>query len=327
MSFKSMFLSIDKVHKRSNKNKIVIFFDMVGCSLKYSAGYSDYEYFKFEELSNKQRKTYITRGINNVYIKKLNDPKYCHIFDNKVIFNKKFTKFLNRDFIDLEEKSCEEFIKFAKKHKTFIVKPLDADCGIGVEKIDIDNEKSLEETYNRLKENKQFLAEEYVKQIKEINDIYPNSVNTIRIVSARVNGKTTILFELIRIGNSGHVVDNFHHGGMYAIIKKGIISTNAVDKLGNEYEYHPVTKTKIKGFKIPMYDKVIKFVNDASEVVPEVGFVGWDISVTKDGPVMIEGNNLPAYDFYQSEIAIDDSKIGLKPKFDEAIFGVKNEKN
>ena len=113
----------------------------------------------------------------------------------------------------------------------------------------------------------------------------------------------------------------------YAIIKKGIISTNAVDKLGNEYEYHPVTKTKIKGFKIPMYDKVIKFVNDASEVVPEVGFVGWDISVTKDGPVMIEGNNLPAYDFYQSEIAIDDSKIGLKPKFDEAIFGVKNEKN
>lgn len=321
MNFKNMFLSIDKVHKRSGKSKIFIFFDMISCSIKYSAGYSDYAYFKFEELSNKQRSTYITRGINNVYIKTLNDPDYCHIFDNKVTFNKKFNKFLNRDYLDLNECSLEEFIKFAKKHKSFIVKPLDADCGIGVEKIDINNEKDLNKTYERLKNNKQFLAEEYVKQIKEINDIYPNSVNTIRIVSALVKGKTSILFELIRIGNSGNVVDNFHHGGMYAIIKDGIISTNAVDKEGNEYEYHPVTKTKIKGFKIPMYDKVIKFVEEASKVVPEVGMVGWDISITKDGPVMIEGNNLPAYDFYQSEIAIDNTKIGLKPKFDKAIFG------
>lgn len=326
MSFKNMFDCIEKVNKRSKKNKIIIFFDMIICSIKYSAGYSDYAYFKFEELNAKQRKTYITRGINNTYIKTLNNPDYCYIFDNKIVFNKRFNKFLKRDYLDLSKCSLEEFIDFSKKHKEYIVKPVDADCGVGVEKIEISKEKDLSKTFNRLKDNNQILAEEYVHQIKEINDIYPYSVNTIRIVSARVNNKTSILFELIRIGNSNNVVDNFHHGGMYAIIENGVIVTNAVDKDGNQYESHPMTKTKIKGFKIPKYDEVIKFIEEASKVVPEVGMVGWDVAITKDGPVMIEGNNLPAYDFYQSEISTNKNRTGLKPKFDAVIFGGKNVK-
>ena len=33
--------------------------------------------------------------------------------------------------------------------------------------------------------------------------------------------------------------------------------------------------------------------------VPEVRYVGWDIAITKDGPVIMEGNEYPSYGLVQ----------------------------
>jgi len=83
MNYKQMLDVIDKVHKRSGKSKIYLFFDMIICSLKYQAGYMDYYVFNFENLKSNIRKTFITRGINNNYIRTMNNREYYHLFDNK----------------------------------------------------------------------------------------------------------------------------------------------------------------------------------------------------------------------------------------------------
>lgn len=323
MDYKKMLETVNKVHERSGKNKIVIFFDMIICSIKYQAGYMDYYVFNFENLSSKIRKTFITRGVNNSYIKTMNNREYYHLFDNKVEFNKLFKKFLKRDYLDLEHSTYEEFIEFTSKHKLFMAKPTNMQCGKGIEKIEI-KKQNLKNLYNKLMKNKQYLLEEYVKQSDEMNKLFPNSVNTLRIVSAYKNNKTTILFRAIRIGNGKNVVDNFNHGGMYSVINdKGIITKPAIDKKGNIYEVHPVTKTKIVGFEIPYFKEAIKMVKEASKVVKEVGLVGFDIAITNDGPVMIEGNQLPGYDIYQSKIHLNDDGTGMKPLFDEVIYNKK----
>ena len=41
-SFKRMKHTIDEVHEKSGKNKVATFFDMIGCGIKYGAGYNDY---------------------------------------------------------------------------------------------------------------------------------------------------------------------------------------------------------------------------------------------------------------------------------------------
>ena len=69
MSFKNMFKQINVVHERSNKNRILIFFDMIICGFKYEAGYMDYMLFEMYNLNSKQRKTIMTRGKNNKLIK------------------------------------------------------------------------------------------------------------------------------------------------------------------------------------------------------------------------------------------------------------------
>lgn len=326
MDYKKMLEIVNKVHDRSGKNKIIIFFDMIICSIKYQAGYMDYYVFNFENLKSNIRKTFITRGINNSYIRTMNNREYYHLFDNKVEFNKLFKKYLNRDYLDLGNSTYEEFVEFTNKHKTFMAKPTNMQCGKGIEKIEI-KKQNLKKLYNKLLENKQYLLEEYVVQSNEMNKLFPNSVNTLRIVSAYKNTKTTILFRAIRIGNGKNVVDNFNHGGMYSVInEKGIITKPAIDKEGNIYEVHPVTKTNIVGFEIPYFKEAIKMVKDASKVVKEVGLVGFDIAITNDGPVMIEGNQLPGYDIYQSKIHLNEDGTGMKPFFDEVIYNKKVKK-
>ena len=53
LKFKRMFEMIDKVNKRTSKNKVYIFFDMIYCYFKYQAGYVDYYVFNFAKLPNK----------------------------------------------------------------------------------------------------------------------------------------------------------------------------------------------------------------------------------------------------------------------------------
>ena len=41
-------------------------------------------------------------------------------------------------------------------------------------------------------------------------------------------------------------------------------------------------------------------VFEAAQRVPQVGYVGWDVAMAEDGPLLIEGNTMPGYDMPQN---------------------------
>ena len=47
----------------------------------------------------------------------------------------------------------------------------------------------------------------------------------------------------------------------------------------------------------------------AALILPEVRYIGWDIAFTKEGPVMVEGNEYPGYGLIQ-HYKLHDSKTG-----------------
>lgn len=295
MNFNGLFNTVNLVHQKNNKSKIVIFFDIVYCGLKYQAGYVDYNLFEMYKMNGKERKTVVTRGINNNIIKKYNDKNYINIFEDKTLFNQKFDKFLNREWLYLND-NYDEFKKFLKNKKEIIVKPVDLSCGKGIEKIDVTNCNS-KEIYNKLVTNKQLLIEEVAIQNDKINAIYETSINTIRVVTLNHH----VVFAFIRIGANGNIVDNFNHGGLVCKvdIENGKIITDGMDKQGKIYLNHPNTNTKLKGTKLPLWNEVIKLCEEASYIVPEVGYVGWDVCIGNDKPFLIEGNDFPGHDIYQ----------------------------
>jgi glutathione synthase/RimK-type ligase-like ATP-grasp enzyme len=317
MDYGKMFGTVNEVHKKCKKGRISIFIDIIKCGMKYQAGYMDYKLFEMYDLNDKQRETVVTRGINNDIVKKYNNPEYTKYFSDKIAFNKKFNKYILRDWMEVDgtEENYNKFKEFCEKHNTILVKPLSECCGKGVEKFEV-NKKNMKKIYNNLVETKRYLVEEVAVQCDEIAKLHPSSINTMRIVT--LNNQIVAAF--LRIGNDNNVVDNFNHGGLVAPIniETGIIDYLAIDKKMNIYERHPLTNESILWFQIPKWPRIKRFVVQASKEIPEVGYVGWDVCLGTKDPFLIEGNEFPGHDLYQLPPHRSDG-IGMLPKLKKAM--------
>lgn len=311
MDYKNFFKTLNDIYKKTQKNKIILFFDMIYCGIKYQAGYMDYALFEIYNMNKHERKTVITRGINNEFMTKYNDPKYLHLFHNKVEFNKTFQNYINRDWLEINGKNKKAFSEFVKKHPQIIAKPTSAQCGKDIKKIDT-TEYKLKDLYDELIENGQTLIEEIAVQCEEINRLHPDSINTLRIVTLLGN----VVAAYLRIGNNHNEVDNFNHGGMVVPIdlESGKIIYPAIDKEGNLYEEHPLTKEPIVGLQIPKWEEVKKICEEAALEIPQIGYVGWDVCVGKEKCFFIEGNEFPGHDIYGLP-PHRKNNIGLLPVF------------
>ena len=315
LNIKNMFKIARKVAKKAHKLTLFIFIDMIYCGFKYGAGYYDYQEFEFYNLKKDERLTYLTRTKNNLIIKTYNNKEFFHKFDNKDEFNEIFKNFIKRDYLVIDDNSYKKFEKFIQEHNPIIVKPIDGSGGHDVEKYEIDEESNLNALFNTLLIRKQLLIEECLTQHDDINKLYADSVNTLRIYSF-FNGKdTAILNTVFKIGNGG-VTDNFSSGSMYTFVdENGVVICPAIDQDDNYFEVHPITKEKIIGFKIPMFKEAIDLVKKASKVVPEVKYIGWDVAITPNGPVIIEGNCYPGV--FQMKPSFSIKKEGLVPIYEK----------
>ena len=290
---------------------------MVCCGFKYQAGYYDYQEFEFYNLNNKQRKTYLTGGKNNEIVKRFNEKSKTHIFDNKDEFYKTFSSFLKRKWMLLDGNNIDGFTKFLKNNNKLIVKPVDGEGGKGVEKIEFISDDNCKELYKKLIDNNQTIVEQCIIQNKELDKLYSKSVNSLRMFTFYKNGKTYFLQAILKIGNGG-VVDNFSSGGMYTYLdENGYVYVEAIDRLDNIYNVHPISKCPIVGFKVPMFEEAVKMVKEAAKVVPEIGYVGWDVAIGEKEPIMIEGNCFPGVFQVKPSLSKDNEKVGLIPKYNQ----------
>lgn len=201
-------------------------------------------------------------------------------------------------------------------------KPLDGLGGIGVEKLDIEEfqDDAIFYQYLRDKHGSSGILEDWIVQHESISAIYDKSVNPIRIITVSQNGNCNVLYATITIGN-GREVANTSLGDMAARVDltSGEITSPAQTDTWQVYENHPITGHTIPGFKIPYWDDIIKLVDQASRVVPEIGYVGWDIAVTPEGPILIEGNNSPGWTSQQLSAQVPD-KIGNRALYESFLY-------
>lgn len=323
MDYKSLFQTVKTVHKICGKNSIILFFDIIFCGLKYGAGYKDYLLCEFYNLTSAQRATYLTRGINNAITRRLCHPDYYHIFTDKEVFCEKFAKFIKRDWLFMPHATEEEFVKFMENKDVVIIKPNSESCGVGVEKLKKSDYKDVHEMYQYIASLPDRMVEELIIQHDELNALNPYSVNTLRIVTVFADGAPHIVYAVIRIGNGKRPVDNINAGGMCAPIdiETGIITHVGYDKERISYEKHPITNQQIAGTKIPMWDKAVEMVLECGKVVPEIGYTGWDVGMTPNGPLIVEGNHLPGHDAVQLPPHVPD-KIGMLPQYKKYIKNI-----
>ena len=319
MDYRAMLKTANMLHKKCGRSRIWLLLDMVKCAAKYNAGYIDYKIAEMYRLNEAQRRTQITRGISNSIVSRMNDKKFWHFFDNKTEFNELFRDQVKRDWINLTTATKEQFAAFLEGRGDIICKPIDGSSGQGIVGRTPESYSDPDALYEELKALGIGIVEDKVIQHEAIAALCPTSVNTIRVATLLGDKKEGIVYAYIRIGN-GKVMDNVDCGGMAAPvdIKTGVIAGVGANKAGETYENHPMTGKRIPGTQIPYWEEAKKMCLDAMKVVPQVRFVAWDVAITPDGPVFIEGNSFPSHAIPQFAAHFPDG-IGILPRFEEFI--------
>lgn len=321
-SFKRMFMYINEIKKESGNNRAYTFADMIWCIARYGIGYLEYRVFGFCYLrGSKIRRSYINMADNLLMVNKLNNGEYTHYLSDKLDFNNRFKQYLGRAFINLNSATADDLKRFLHGRDVIFCKAVSSFGGQGIERVEVSSIEDINKLYESCKKRGQYIIEEAVVQHSMMSRLNPSSINTLRIVTICKDNKVHHMYTLIRIGKGNSCVDNISSGGMYAPVDDSgtIFKPAFCDKTGMLYEAHPDTGTKIIGFKIPFYDEALEMCRQAALSIPQMGYVGWDVAITENGPVFIEGNEMPGYDMCQNYYHISDNKSGLKPKFEEVL--------
>ncbi|MDR1569290.1 MAG: hypothetical protein LBS72_02235 [Oscillospiraceae bacterium] len=320
MDWRAMLRTARLLKPRANRATAWLLLDMARCAILYNAGYMDYKIAEFYRLNDAQRRTQITRGISNRIVSRMNAKEDWHFFDNKNEFNTLFAEYLRRDWIDLSDAQPGDLARWLENRGDVIAKPMDGSSGRGIEKFSRDAFADPASFESLLRSKGLTLLEDCVVQHHAMSSLCPTSVNTIRIATLLGDKKQGVVYAYLRIGN-GKVMDNVDCGGMAAPVnlETGKLSGVGADKSGNCFETHPLTGTRIPGFEIPFFHDAVRMCLNAAQVKPRVRFVAWDVAITENGPVFIEGNSFPSHAIPQFAAHFPDG-IGILPRFEEFMY-------
>ena len=254
----------------------------------WGTSFSEYFGYRFWERSIKEKKTYMTRRHMFNFFDKYNPPEYRDRIGDKSLAPLYYGDFLKRDQIG-SDAGYENFCIFCKKYKKIFIKKKIGWGGEEASVAVVDNPMAVKKAWENLTED--FVAEPLIENCKEIKELHPDSLNTIKVTVLMVKNMPEIEYALFRVGN-GTPVDNVHLGGMGCgvNIETGVVETPAYDKHYFPYTDHPITNKKIIGFRIPQWKAVKQFALDAAKVTPQLRYTSWDIAVTENGPILLEGN-------------------------------------
>lgn len=74
------------------------------------------------------------------------------------------------------------------------------------------------------------------------------------------------------------------------------------DENGMSYSVHPDTGYPLLGFQIPRFEEAVALAKELAFVCPKVRYVGWDLALTPNGWIMIEGNADGGFVLWQSSL-------------------------
>ena len=317
INYKRMDDLITYIAEENKVKKAKVYFDFFLNAATRGIGYVDYLKGNYINLSNEEKKNYLTKRNYVRLVKYLNKRGYQMIFHDKIVFNRIFKDYIGRDFIDIREVGYKGFKKFVTGKENVFAKKHNSFGGDGVKKVNIAGE-DLKVLFNQLYNNKQYLIEDTLIQNEYLDWINPKAVNNVRLVTLLKEGEVYVVFKTLRINAGSEEVISCHDIYM-TLDDEGNVLGNVVDDECNIYKKHPVTGFKFKGAKIPHMDKALELVKSAAKLVPEMRWIGWDVAITEDGAAIIEGNNYPSFGLHQFYLLNDGEEIGKYKKIKEIL--------
>lgn len=306
---------IARQHKRS---AAVVFMDMLWSAAFRDTAFNDYFELDFAMLTRAERRTFMTSALSNHIATTYDSPSRRSLFLDKVAFNRTFESYLGREWLDLCEAGADDLRAFGERHAFIIGKVPDGQGGRGVERYVSAEVSDWSELLEELRGKGQTLVEENITQHPELAMVCPGTVNTMRI-NAFFDGADVHILSWAQKFGRGAVSDQPISGGFYTMLDEAGRSFGAghTGKNTKRFPTHPDTGASITDFQVPLVDEVKKLIGEVGRIVPEVPYVGWDVVVGPDGPLVVEGNWLPG--IYEHKPSVTGIRTGTRPRFEKVI--------
>lgn len=258
-------------------------------------------------------------------VAKINDKRRL-VIDDKLIFhlinkdnphvmpilaqtkNRKLFKVINNKYKEINIEI--EFKEFVGQYRNgLIIKPITGGGGGHISKVfNVDGNlifKGECENIDQFRKkviqgNREFLFTEIINQDGICSEIYPETLNTVRILTMvePVNGKPFIAAAVQRFGTSKSVVvDNWSAGGLSVFVDKqtgelgiGASYPKKDDIQVKWYKSHPDTHKTFYGQKIPNWEVIKTAILEMAEAYHFLPYIGWDVVPMEKGFYILEGN-------------------------------------
>lgn len=298
----------------SKQNKFYLFCYQLNHIFRYKGLNDFYWLYGFDVKSKKERDEYVPYLVFRDRRNKLNFSNqftpaiilrdkdlFCAIakyygipvLDNIGVFEKNYVTYPNGSKDSIEN--------ILEKYNDVFIKAIDSECGNGIYHVVNNNgllsvnnsNKSIKELRDEISKGR-YVVQETLKQHPLLNGLYHNSVNTIRLVTVRTDDEIVPFSAELRIGAGGSCVDNLAAGGVaVGINEDGTLKSFGIQKppYGMITYKHPDTNIKYEGIQIPYYDKLVDLTKRFHSILPNIHSIGWDIAITENGPIIVEGND------------------------------------
>ncbi len=231
---------------------------------------------------------------------KLNPPGYANIGDIRTLDYSRFGDFaikplfqyISDNFYNAEFEPVGETAllkSLAEYDNTIVVKQ---EFGWGGKEVRVMHSSEFRPA--QLHRGTNYVIQPFVKQHKILHELYPHSVNTIRVYTFRKkDGSIEVLLTYLRFGVDGVRVDNLSSGGQCIFIDlTGKPAEISIDDYAMEADRkHKNTGVVFADLKIPMFPDILDSCASIHGKYPHIRLIGWDICVDESGsPRLIEWN-------------------------------------
>lgn len=183
-------------------------------------------------------------------------------------------------------------------------KPSDGQLGNGIFALTIkdgrcyvDNELFETQQVINLLLSANYLIQERIYQHPKMAALCSSTINSIRLQTVMDSQGNVIPFGAgLRMGRQGSRVDNWAKGGVFVGIdmRSGRLKDRGFlkPKFGTSVFEHPDTHIKFLDYEIPYYQEAVNMAVKMHKHLYRCHSIGWDIAITENGPIFIEGNSV-----------------------------------
>jgi hypothetical protein len=156
---------------------------------------------------------------------------------------------------------------------------------------------------------RRILLQPCIRNHRDLLPLTKAGLCTVRVVTYRMpGGSARVLLAAYKMPVGDSPADNFHSGGIVAPVDLATGKLGrAIRRQGHvlmRVDRHPDTGVTIPGHQLPYWPETLALATRALNAGHSRPSIGWDIAITDDGPILVEGNTMSNPDIAQAPTGI-----------------------